>query len=255
MITRNVGVKLEGRRLVVPFEIKSIHESETGVFSGRGSVFNELDSYKDIILPGAFKKSLKEKGVLGIKMLSQHGGSMFGGNNNPIGVWTDINETDEALEMTGKLALKTQSGAETYELLKIGALDGLSIGFTTVKSNIDEETDIRTVSEIDLWEVSIVTFPAMHNATISDVKSFHLLSQEDRNVLKDILHKISGLCETERDFETFLRDAGWSREEAKTIVSKGFKGLNPQRDAGEEALLNLAAKIRKTANILNSQGD
>ena len=134
MVTRNVGLHLEGRRLTVPFELKSLHEEDEGVFSGRGSVFNELDSYKDTILPGAFAKSIKAKGVKGIKMLSQHGGGMFGGgDNNPIGVWTDIHETDDALELTGQLALGTQLGRETYELLKLEALDGLSIGFNTIQ--------------------------------------------------------------------------------------------------------------------------
>ncbi|MCH7909417.1 MAG: HK97 family phage prohead protease [Candidatus Hydrogenedentes bacterium] len=179
----------------------------------------------------------------------------FGGDTNPIGVWTDIKETKDALEMTGQLALKTQRGSETHELLKLGALDGLSIGFQTVKSETDEETDVRTLTEINLWEVSVVTFPAAHNARISTVKSFHLLSQEERNSLQDILKPIAHLCETERDFEAFLRDAGWSRKEAETIVSKGFKGLLSQGEPDDKELASLAAAIRKTANVLNPQGD
>lgn len=255
MTIRDTGLNLEGRRLVVPFELKAVHENEEGIFSGKASVFNELDSYQDIILPGAFKNTLKEKGAKGIKMLSQHGSFMGGSDNNPIGVWTDIHETDDALEVTGKLALGTQAGRETYELLKLEALDGLSIGFTTKKSETDEETDIRKLSEIDLWEVSTVTFPAAQNARISDVRSFHLLSVEDRSQLQDILRKVSSLCKTERDFEAFLRDAGWPRKEAMTIVSRGFKGLSTPRDAGDDELLSLAAQICKTADVLNPQGD
>ena len=255
MTIRDTGLSLEGRRLVVPFEVKTVHENEEGVFSGKASVFNELDSYQDIILPGAFKNTIKEKGAKGIKMLSQHGSFLGGPDNNPIGVWTDIHETDEALEVTGKLALGTQIGRETHELLKLEALDGLSIGFNTRKSETDEETGIRELSEIDLWEVSVVNFPAMNNARISDVKSFHLLSSEDRNQLQDILRKVSSLCKTERDFEALLRDAGWSKKEAGTIVSRGFKSLLTPRDAGDDELLSLAAHILKAADVLNPQGD
>lgn len=231
------------RRMAVPFEIKAVDDS--GSFSGRGSVFNKLDSYRDIVLPGAFKKSLDAKGARGIKMLSQH--NPFA---NPIGIWTDIRESKEALEVEGQLALRTSLGQETHELLKLGAPDGLSIGFRTIESETDPKTDIRQVSEIDLWEISVVTFPAQAAALVSDVRNFHQLPKDERLQFQDALRRVADLCETERDFEAFLRDAGWSRREAEILVSKGFKGLELQGDPDDE-LSTLVKDLRSLAKSIN----
>jgi len=311
------------------FEIKGIDE-DSGMFKGRASVFNILDSYMDKVKRGAFAESLRERGSKGIRMLWHHNRAQ------PIGVWTSIKETTKALEVEGSLALGVQMGREAYELLKMGAVDGLSIGFSTRKSQIDEETGIRTLMDIDLREVSLVTFPALEPARITDIKEImplqdlpiapwgtewspsgayqRVMGHKDRSrafvwndgeerkflicdVINDklcvvpqavfaaaalaqgacrtsvmdepdltgvrerlddyylklrakfgddstskachppwrsanpfaaTLASAASLVETERDFEAFLRDAGWSRKEAEAIVARGFRATSGQ---------------------------
>ena len=98
-------------------------DKEYGRFEGYGSVFGNKDLGNDVIEKGAFSKSLRKRTAKGVKLLYQHKSDM------PIGVFDEIKEDEHGLVVKGRLALKTQAGAEAYELLKMGALDGLSIGF------------------------------------------------------------------------------------------------------------------------------
>lgn len=189
-------------------------------FTGYGSVFDTIDSYGDTIVKGAFKGSLKEwksKGKLP-KLLLQHGGGWLMASADdmvPIGKWEEMKEDDHGLFVRGRLFdLDTDRAKAVYVAMKEGELDGLSIGFRTKKWKFDEDTDIRTLTEIELWECSIVTFPANDPARISSVKA-------------------DGMLPTERDFETFLRDAGFSTRQAKVIVADGFEHY--LREAGFSA--------------------
>ena len=155
---------METEHLDTRLELRSIDET-SGTFTGIASVFGELDSYNDVVAPGAFSATLKARKASGVKMLWQHWTS------EPIGVWTTIQEDKKGLLVEGKLVLETQRGGEAHALLKAGALDGLSIGFMSKKSEMDEETYIRTLKEIDLWEISLVTFPALSSAQVTDVKA------------------------------------------------------------------------------------
>ena len=145
--------------LDVPFEVKAV--SDDGLFSGYGSVFGVLDSYKEIVAPGAFAESLQGRMPA---LLWQHR------SGEPIGVYTAVREDAVGLYVEGKLALKTARGAEAYELLKMRALSGLSIGFVSREDSYDKVSGIRTLKKVDLWEVSLVTFPANDAARISGVK-------------------------------------------------------------------------------------
>jgi HK97 family phage prohead protease len=174
-----------------PFEIKEI--AEDGTFSGYGSVFNELDSYKDIVVKGAFAESLAKKNP---SLLWQHR------SGEPVGVYTEVREDDHGLFVAGKLALKTARGAEAYELMKMGAISGLSIGYVTEEDSYDSKTGITTLTKLDLWEVSLVTFPANHSARVATVKTIEEV-------------------ETLAAAEDLLRDSwGLSRAEACRIVAK-----------------------------------
>lgn len=210
-------MKLE--RSAFGFEVKFAPESgaKTGTFSGYGSTFNgPPDSYGDVIAPGAFKASLKEWGKRKKlpPMLLQHGGGMFGGSTEdgiPVGVWTEMEEDDKGLKVTGELfGLDTQKGTYIYEGLKSGALDGLSIGFIAreVAYGKKPEEPPRTLKKIDLMELSIVTFPANTAARITDAKSIEELK-------------------TLSDAERYLRDAGFSRQQALAFVSKVKSCLRP----------------------------
>ena len=186
--------KLNTKRLYCPFEVKEI--AETGVFSGYASVFGNIDAYGDMVMPGAFAKSLASKMPA---LLWQHD------TYEPIGVWQEFKEDKKGLFATGQLLVDGVTRAkEAYSLLRAGALNGLSIGYMLndyewVKTD-DEK--FRKLTEIDLWEVSLVTFPANDEARISDVKE-----------------AISEL-ESVRDVEVYLREAGLSRSEAKGIISQ-----------------------------------
>ena len=189
------------------FELKSI--SETGIFEGYGSVFGVKDSYDEIVAPGAFADSLanhKQAGTMPA-LLWQHR------SGEPCGVFTSMSEDSIGLKVSGQLALKTSRGAEAYELLKMGAISGLSIGFTPREDSYDKLTGITTLKKVDLWETSLVTFPANDAARVQGVKS---------------IEEIENL----RDAEHRLRDSGMSRAEAVTFISR-IKSLLGQSDSDE----------------------
>lgn len=145
------------------FDIKTV--AEDGTFSGYASLFGVTDLGGDVVQAGAFTKSLKSKPAGKVKMLRGHDTS------EPIGVWTSLVEDSRGLKATGQLILTTVKGRETYELLKAGALDGLSIGYRTKKESYDRTKKVRLLNELELHEVSVVTFPMNTSATISRVKS------------------------------------------------------------------------------------
>jgi len=205
------------------FAIKSI--SDTGTFSGYGSVFGVKDSYGDIVVPGAFTESLdahKAQKRLPA-MLWQHRSA------EPIGVYTSMHEDNIGLQVEGQLALATVRGAEAHALMKMGALTGLSIGYVTREDNYDKVTGITTLKKVDLWEVSPVTFPANDAARIQGVKSIELL-------------------ESLRDAEKYLREAGLGRMEAKAFIAR-LKSLG-QRDADEGDMQVLAEALRRRGESL-----
>jgi uncharacterized protein len=137
----------------------------TGVFEGYASLFGRRDGQGDVVMNGAFTQCLKTKGVEGIRMLFQHDPS------EPVGTWIDIEERTRGLWVRGRLNLKVQRGRELLALLEGGALDGLSIGFKTIRARKDRPTGLRQLQVVDLWEISLVTFPMLDGARVSAVKS------------------------------------------------------------------------------------
>lgn len=143
-------------------QIKSI--SEEGTFSGYASVYDEIDNQNDRVAEGAFKQALEKAEGKGKfpKMLWQHDPTQ------PIGRWVDIKEDQKGLQVTGQIFLDIQKGFEAYRLMKEGVIDGLSIGFR-IKQAGREKTH-RVIKDLDLLEISLVTFPANAKATIHEVK-------------------------------------------------------------------------------------
>lgn len=139
--------------------------SATGRFEGYASLFNRLDLGRDVIVPGAFRASLRRRQPSGVRMLFQHDPAM------PIGIWERIYEDARGLFVRGQLALEAPKAREIYALMRAGAVDGLSIGFRAVTGARDRQTGVRRLTEIDLWEISIVTFPMMPEARIETVKA------------------------------------------------------------------------------------
>ena len=135
-----------------------------GSFSGYASLFGETDLNRDVLLPGAFLKSIRERGAAGIRMLFQHDPAA------PIGVWKEIREDARGLFVRGRLMPEVEKAREVLALMRAGAIDGLSIGFRTVRGRTDAKSGVRRLIEVDLWEISVVTFPMLPAARVSAVK-------------------------------------------------------------------------------------
>jgi HK97 family phage prohead protease len=135
-----------------------------GTVEGYASLFGEIDQARDMVMPGAFTASLKLRGVRRVPMLFQHDPA------EPVGIWLELREDYRGLYVRGRLIPEVTRARELTALIEAGAADGLSIGFRTVKGRLDPKTRIRKLDQIDLWEISIVTFPLLAGARVRAVK-------------------------------------------------------------------------------------
>lgn len=188
----NGSEQLPGPFEVKAFEFKLEEVSEEGEFSGFAAVYGNMDSGGDIIEPGAFKRSIRQRKR--VPVLWQHL------SREPIGVSVELEETEQGLKTRGRLVLSVQRAKEAHELLKARALDGLSIGYGTVKAEIlrdDQGTFLgRRLKELKLWEYSLVTFPMNELALVGDVKGIDIerlsaaltrLRETDPDLVKQLL--------------------------------------------------------------------
>jgi|TARA_R100000278_G_scaffold33316_1_gene30258 HK97 family phage prohead protease len=221
-------VEFKNEQLDVSFEVKTSDDDEQqGMFSGYGSIFNNKDLGNDVVMQGAFAQSIGRKGAKAVKLLYQHK------QDEPIGIFDEIIEDRKGLKVKGRLAMGTQRGREVYELMKMGAIDGLSIGYRVEPKgyHYDEKRKRRYLKSVDLMEISAVTFPMNPRARIQAVK---------------------GAERTVRDWEQFLRDEGsLSRTEAKAAASAVSKALE-QWDAVKEEQPEVLEAIDRFTNILKS---
>jgi HK97 family phage prohead protease len=203
-----------------PFEVKGVDEK--GIFTGYGSVFGNVDSYDEVVAPGAFADSLaawKTSGRLP-PVLWQHR------SGEPVGPHLEMAEDTHGLFLKGHLLIDdVQRAREARALMVAKAVNGLSIGFVPREDSYDRVTGVRTLKKVDLWEVSIVTFPANPQAQIANVKGAY------------------GSMETLADVERHLREAhGLSKTESVALVSR-IKSLagRSDSDAAEDLLPGLQA--------------
>jgi hypothetical protein len=136
-----------------------------GTVEGYASLFGEIDAARDMVMPGAFRQTLTLRGVRRIPMLFQHDPA------EPVGIWLELREDSRGLYARGRLIPDVQRARELLALVRAGAIDGLSIGFKTVKGRLDPRSRIRKLEQVDLWEISIVTFPLLAGARVHAVKS------------------------------------------------------------------------------------
>lgn len=191
------------KKLAFAFDVKAVDAE--GRFSGYLAVFGNRDSYGDTIRKGAFKNTLRDHAAKGRKVviLWQHRWDM------PLGVFDVLKEDDTGLYVEGQLLIgDVRQAAEAHALMKAGAITGMSIGFETVAYKVDKDGN-RELTEVRLWEGSIVTFPANDEARIDAVKS----------ALE------AGELPSLPDFEKFLREAGFSKTQAAAIASGGLAKL------------------------------
>ncbi len=210
-----------GGREVRSFALQIKAAGDDGTIEGYGSVFGVRDNYDDVIAKGAFVQSLKDHKAAGTMpaMLWQHDA------DKPIGVWTEMVEDEKGLRIKGQLAMETVKGKEAHALLKMGALNGLSIGFMSKEWSYDRETEVRTLTAIDLWEVSLVTFPANEKARVTNVKSADEMA-------------------TPKDAEKALRDAGFSKSDATAFVSRVMRMGEVRSDSANSTAVAMKAADR-----------
>lgn len=209
-----------------PFEVKAVDEA--GIFSGYGSVFGNVDAYQEIVAPGAFGESLaawKDAGKMP-PVLWQHR------SGEPIGPYLEMREDTHGLFVKGQLLVDDVARAkEARALMKAKAVNGLSIGFVTREDSYDKVTGIRTLKKIDLWEVSVVTFPANPAAQISNVKS--------------AVEALETLAEAER----YLRDAGGFSKAAALAFIARVKSMSGRSDSDELDELKQALQSLRTSLV------
>lgn len=204
-----------------PFTVVKAEETDaegkkTGRISGYGSIFNNVDSYGDIVAKGAFIKTLNDNPK--IKMLWQHDASM------PIGNWNNLKEDNIGLAGDAVLPLDIISVNEKYQMAKAGLVDGLSIGYMIRKNGYEMQDNGTTLlKDLDLREISLVTFPANPLALISNVKNFQFSAFS---------------------LEAELREKGFTKSQAMDAVIRAFNG-EPLNEKKEDELA-----ILKSINTL-----
>lgn len=200
-------------------EIKSL--SDEGVIEGYASIFSNIDAVGDKVMPGAFVDSLAKARQTGrtVKMLWNHDPSQ------PIGVWEDLAEDGKGLRGTGRLVMEVPKAREVHALMKAGAVGGLSIGYRTVKAEPDG--NVRLLKQVELFEVSPVTFPMNDRAKISSVKADGADGLVEKLAAGDRL--------TEREFERLVKGLGLSNSQAERAARVHLKGQGEPDNAADDA--------------------
>lgn len=211
------GRKLEGEerhkeQRLSTLAIKADDLKSDGTFTGYGSVFDVIDSYAEIVAPGAFSESLAEWKASGapVPILWQHRA------DQPIGGWKDLAEDDYGLKGTGQILLDAGPDEKrAWAHMKAGNVRGLSIGYYVDEYKFDAENQLLTLTKLDLREISVVTFPANREAVIDEIKM--KLSGIRRKLAKEELL-------SPREMRLLLREkAGLSGRVADAVVSVGYK--------------------------------
>ena len=209
-------------RIVCPLEVKDLTDS--GSFEGLASTYGNVDLGGDVILPGAFKEFVLTRDG-SIRILDSHN------TRAPIGKGR-LTDTHLGLALKGQLNLKISRAREVHELMKDGVMDGLSIGFDTLPGGQSvNDSGVRELSALKLWEVSAVTFGMNPQALVSGVKTIPQF-------------------ETVREIEAWLRDeAGLTHSAAKEFVARFKQALVTARDepARDEPL---QAAVKETLALL-----
>ena len=199
--------------------------ADRGIIEGYGSTFDgEPDSHGDVIAPGAFARSLRERTPV---MLWSHN------LHRPIGKWTEAKEDSRGLFLRGVLNLETSDGREMHAHVKAGDVTGLSIGFGTPTggAQLDQRSGIRRLTNLDLFEVSPVTIPSNQNARITAVKNIG----------------------SQRELQSLLHENGLPRAAAAKIAAAGWPALNGEEDHPD--FNELVGRIKAaTAEIQHMKG-
>ena len=194
------GLDIVHRRQPVEVKFRALDLKQAtldGEFEGYASLFDREDLSRDVIMPGAFRATLNQRRPAGIKMLYQHDPAQ------PIGLWQRIYEDARGLFARGRLMTELARSREVLAMMRAGAIDGLSIGFRVVDGRRDRRSGVRRLHKIDLWEISVVTFPMMPDARVSSIKT----------------ESNHGRGSARVEFERWLmRDLGLTCREARSVM-------------------------------------
>lgn len=235
---------MEKKQFVSRLEIKlaasADNKTEAKSFNGYGAYFNNVDSYGDIIAPGAFKASLAKHEAAGTMPLMLLNHDAF--TALPVGVWKSMSEDESGLVVEGEL-LDTTAGQDVYKALKAGAITGLSIGFRCTGYEIDGPS--RKITEADLMEVSVVTFPANELARVADVKSDD--AEEADEALKVTLSK-AGFAQAavEALFASRAAEDASEEDEKKVEAEESDTENGESDDEAKYDCAGILAAIRKS---------
>lgn len=204
--------------LNLPTEFKAL--GDAGSFSGYAAVFGNVDLGGDVIERGAFKEFAKNKDGK-VTVLWQHG------SRDPIGV-ASVDQDEKGLRFDGQLVLEDPTARKALAHMKAGSVNGMSIGFDVLDGGAETmNSGVRKITAAKLWEISPVTWGMNPLAGIDSVKS----AAQIKNI---------------REYEEFLREAGFPRAAAKALAAGGWTRLDGQRDVDVEA------ELRKGIDFLNS---
>lgn len=140
--------------------------TDAGEFSGYAVLWDERNGHNEVVKRGAFSRTIAEHRQAGTKplMLWSHD------TRDIIGVWEEIREDDQGLFVRGRIVMTTTRGREVFDLLKAGAVNGLSIGFR-MRGDHRGSNGVRILTDIDVREISIVGLPSADRARITSVRS------------------------------------------------------------------------------------
>lgn len=230
--------------------IKSIGDGgDPGSFEGYGSVFNVVDSYKDVVRKGAFVDSIKSIKTSGnpLPVLWQHNAE------DVIGSYSEMSEDDHGLMMKGSILIDNgiPEADKAYKLMKAKLVTGLSIGYMVTKGTFNEKDNVYDLLAVDLVETSIVTFPANKEAQIAQVKRAQ--AQKDTRLAGALMLAANNLPDP-LEFKRHLTFLGFRSEDAEAIVVKGLQPLIKQvsgTDAGD-SLMAALKELGASADRFNS---
>lgn len=200
----------------VALEVKADSE---GRIEGYASRFGEMDRGGDVVVKGAYAESLAGRMP---KMLWQHEPSQ------PIGIWEQASEDETGLYIRGRILDTVEKGREARALIEAGAIDGMSIGYRTIDA--DRGADgARILKRLELWEVSLVTFPMLASARVDAIKAAEMSRREMERLL--------------------MQDAGLSRSVARALMEGGLGAVKAMQDAGESGFDELCQAMRRRINL------
>lgn len=218
--------KSEGKSMETKTIAVQVKADGDGRIEGYASRFGERDNGGDVVVKGAYSASLS-RGVKP-KMLWQHDPAQ------PIGVWDEVAEDETGLFVKGRILDTVEKGREARALIEAGAIDGMSIGYRTLKADRGADGS-RMLKELDLWEVSMVTFPMLASARIDAIKAAEM-SRDEMEVL-------------------LTQDAGLSRSVARRLMNGGLGAVKAMHDAGDDGLSELAQFMRETLGKKENPND